>query len=352
MNDTSYSFDVNTSRQINVFLEFLKGNFLINKNMIRKVSVIIPVYNAERFLCECLDSVIAQTFTDFEVILVDDGSTDGSGAICDEYASIDNRVSVIHNNNGGVSAARNVGIERANGKWICFFDADDILFPDALENLIRRTADDVDSVCCGYVTINSNDEEIKQSCNREYEMRIDTNSALKDFIFVQYSDLNNFYLWNRIFRQSVISDNNIRFREDLYIKEDGLFLVQYLCRCRGEHLYSSCPVYKYRINKDGTMASFGAGLNKKSVSGFYARIECFHEIADSNASEELLELCREFIVIRYVGLLYSSVRKCQIKPIYVFKITYALLRNVSILDFIRFFVKRIWRKLNEKKVVD
>lgn len=93
-----------------------------------KISVIVPVYNAEKYLRRCVGSILAQTFTDFELLLVDDGSTDASGAICDEYASADARVRVFHKPNGGVSSARNLGLDNARGEWIAFADADDYLF--------------------------------------------------------------------------------------------------------------------------------------------------------------------------------------------------------------------------------
>src|SRR5690606_22590995 len=98
-----------------------------------KVSVIIPVYNTENYLRECLDSILAQTFTDFEVLLINDGSTDSSGKICDEYAEKDSRIKVFHKENGGVSSARNLGLDNAKGEWICFVDSDDEILQDALQ---------------------------------------------------------------------------------------------------------------------------------------------------------------------------------------------------------------------------
>lgn len=94
------------------------------------VSCIVPVYKVEQFLPQCIDSILAQTFTDFELILVDDGSPDNSGKICDEYAQKDSRIKVIHKENGGVSSARNAGLDAAKGEWICFVDSDDLISPD------------------------------------------------------------------------------------------------------------------------------------------------------------------------------------------------------------------------------
>ena len=102
------------------------------------ISIIVPVYNTEKYLRRCIDSVLAQTYQDFELLLIDDGSKDSSGAICDEYAAQDARVRVFHKENGGVSSARNVGLDNARGEWITFVDADDWIESDMLELLLRK----------------------------------------------------------------------------------------------------------------------------------------------------------------------------------------------------------------------
>ena len=99
----------------------------------QKISIIIPVYNAEKNLCSTVDSILSQNSLDYELLLIDDGSQDQSGKICDEYASQDCRVRVFHKQNGGVSSARNLGIDKATGEWIFFVDSDDIVLPSALE---------------------------------------------------------------------------------------------------------------------------------------------------------------------------------------------------------------------------
>ena len=101
------------------------------------ISVIIPVYNVEKFLAECVDSVLAQTYTDWEAILVDDGATDASGAMCDAYAAKDPRIRVIHRENGGLSAARNTGLKAARGEYVYFLDSDDYIEPDTLALLLE-----------------------------------------------------------------------------------------------------------------------------------------------------------------------------------------------------------------------
>ncbi|MDR0422523.1 MAG: glycosyltransferase, partial [Proteiniphilum sp.] len=105
------------------------------------ISVIVPVYNVEKYLRKCLESILAQTYTSFELLLVNDGSTDGSGQICDEYAQKDSRVQVFHQENKGVSRARNLGLERAKGKWVAFIDSDDWVDSTYLEHLLEGDED-------------------------------------------------------------------------------------------------------------------------------------------------------------------------------------------------------------------
>lgn len=108
-----------------------------------KVSVIVPVYNVELYLNQCIDSILRNTFTDYELLLIDDGSTDNSGKICDEYAMNDCRIKAYHKTNGGVSSARNLGIEKANGEWMTFIDSDDLIDENFLNNLYKPLCDNI-----------------------------------------------------------------------------------------------------------------------------------------------------------------------------------------------------------------
>ena len=123
----------------------------------KKISVIVPVYNAEEFLPQCLDSILAQTLTELEIICIDDGSPDNSGKILDDYAKKDNRIIVIHQNNGGVSLARNTGIKNAAGKYIGFVDPDDWIDKDFYQNLYQAAEDyQADIVGTGFCSFKNN----------------------------------------------------------------------------------------------------------------------------------------------------------------------------------------------------
>ena len=110
------------------------------------LSIITPVYNTASYLPDCFESILSQSFQDFELLLVDDGSTDGSGDVCDIYAQRDSRIRVFHKENGGVSSARNLALDNAKGEWVYFVDSDDELLPNGLETMVNCTSDDVDIV--------------------------------------------------------------------------------------------------------------------------------------------------------------------------------------------------------------
>ena len=126
----------------------------MNKNP--KISIIVPVYNAEQYLRRCIDSILNQSFTDFELILIDDGSKDKSSDICDEYAAKDSRVRIFHKENGGVSSARNVGLDNSCGEWVAFVDADDEIEDGYLN--IRKSFENSDVIQKPYIIVNNNNE--------------------------------------------------------------------------------------------------------------------------------------------------------------------------------------------------
>ena len=193
------------------------------------VSVIVPVYNAEGVVSRGVDSILAQSYQDFELILVDDGSTDNSGAICDNYAQQDGRVKVVHQENAGVSAARNAGLKVAQGEWVTFVDSDDIVLDGFLESLVAAVnrEERIDLAYCGYAIIDGS-TSIKTYRSATYigkEQLHDVLSSTK--LLYRCSP------WAKFFRRSIITDNGLQFDENLTISEDRLFLYQYLIHVRG-----------------------------------------------------------------------------------------------------------------------
>lgn len=179
------------------------------------ISVIVPVYNSENTLVRCVDSILSQTFSDFELLLVDDGSTDSSGKMCDDYGLKDNRVYVFHKKNGGVSSARNVGLDNASGKWIAFCDSDDYVDSCWLSTFIESCKDEVEIVVQSTGISNSKK-------NRPFE------GTVSAFLELFYDVYVIGYVWNKLFLKSVIDKYCHRFDESFVFLEDEMFVCKYL----------------------------------------------------------------------------------------------------------------------------
>lgn len=172
-----------------------------------QISVIVPVYKVEKYLHECVDSILAQTFRDFELILVDDGSPDNCGAICDEYAAKDSRIRVIHQENQGVSAARNAALDAAKGEFIAFVDSDDVVNVHYLEVLLSGMDKDTDIVSCSFSVWSINPVERLADIGEVNFVKYDAVSA----IIALYGNSNNLYVtpWGKLYRTETIGE--IRF---------------------------------------------------------------------------------------------------------------------------------------------
>ena len=198
------------------------------------ISVIVPVYQAESLLPQCVESVLSQTFSDWELLLVDDGSRDGSPALCDSYAAREPRIRVFHKPNGGVSSARNLGLEQAAGQCIAFLDADDAFEPAALETLwyLREKAG-ADSAGCAHFKVQANGQQqtelllpagiYEAAAIREKILWPLTGDRLRPPLF-------NGFIWRFLFDAAILRDNAITF-EGAYL-EDELFLMEYFSNAR------------------------------------------------------------------------------------------------------------------------
>lgn len=196
------------------------------------VSIIVPVYNAEQYIENCINSILAQNFKDFELILVDDGSTDLSGEICDRFALNDKRVRVLHLSNAGVSSARNAGIEHSAGDFIMFCDSDDYVSPDWMEKLYNRAINAPDCLALGGYTIH----DLRGKTGRHELITYDKESCNKADFFEVCLKLLFYVVWNKIFNAEIIKKNNLRFNSDISLGEDLLFCLDYL-RLSGDKIY-------------------------------------------------------------------------------------------------------------------
>lgn len=209
------------------------------------VSVVIPVYKTEKYLAECIESVLAQTLEDFEMILVDDGSPDGSGAICDAYAKKDSRIRVFHKENGGVTSARRLGVERSRAEWITFVDSDDKLFPNALRDLTEAAEKHPDA------------DLVEGIADRGFSSNRESWRERKAEALEYATELASYRLfwstgpWGKILRKSVINVSEaMNVPERFYFAEDFLMLVRFATKMRGALKINSL-VYSYRKNEEG-----------------------------------------------------------------------------------------------------
>ena len=213
--------------------------------MIDKVSIIVPVYNIENYIRVCVESILAQTYASLELILVDDGSKDNSGILCDEYAVIDPRVKVIHKENGGVSSARNAGLRQAKGDWIMHVDGDDWIEPDMIESLIEAAkATEADLVFSDFIKYgpNAGNNQLP-SWNSD---KIDSMSRYIAYVMTT--------IWGSIAKRSLYIDHSLKSPEGISYCEDFHLIVR-LCHYAKKIANVHRPFYHYRYRPTSIMSN-------------------------------------------------------------------------------------------------
>lgn len=218
-----------------------------------KISIIVPVYNVEDYLEECIESIINQTYKNIEIIIINDGSTDNSGVICDKYSKKDKRIRVFHQENKGVSSARNFGIKNATGKYIMFVDADDYLELNTIEALCKHKLKD-SLVIFGYNKIYKN----KIIEKKENNFNVKTKLEMTRMLF--FNDNIGGFIANKIFDKRIIDKNSLLFNEELSYCEDLVFVCEYI-KYITKFKYINCSLYNYRMRKSSTSYSFFTGNN-------------------------------------------------------------------------------------------
>ncbi len=254
------------------------------------ISVIIPIYNVKEYLPQCLDSLLNQTYTSFEALLVDDGSSDGSEKICDEYAEKDSRFIAIHKKNSGVSDARNMALEQAKGKYITFLDSDDWLEPDAYETLYVKMKEHNPDVVFGV-------------CERLYRQFFDNEpdgsvtmisdrDVLTSYVKPEYKPHILKALWDKLYTREIIGD--VRFKPGHH--RDGTFNTEVMCKAR-KVLFVGKLIYHYRDERPGSITNTGI-----SERIFTDKIPVLTE-----QIEDLKRVGREDLAKRQIVFFYSEV---------------------------------------------
>lgn len=247
------------------------------------VSIIVPIYNVEKYLRRCIDSILSQTFISFELLLIDDGSTDASGAICDEYALVDRRIHVTHQINRGVSAARNVGLDKSVGKYVCFVDSDDWVTSDYLATLMEQVQG-FDVLFFGFFLRYNDESSMSLSLRRQCAV----NEIEKEQLMLSlckndigYNVLG--YAFDKIFRRNLIEKYNLRFDENICLGEDEIFALAYCLKA--QYLKVIPDVLYYYSPRVGGLAS-----QKESYKSCYSKYKALVDNIIDMGSSEMLEM--------------------------------------------------------------
>ena len=242
------------------------------------VSVIVPVYNVQQYLPQCIESILAQTYQRLEIILVDDGSTDGSGKLCDEFAQRDRRIKVIHVTNGGPAKARNTGLDCATGEYIVFVDSDDYVSEDWLDILFNGIQSGTGLFCAAYTDISIYG---KVNCN-DFLVEEYTKPELIKCVLSGTGGV----LWGKIFRRSIIKQENIRLPEYLFMCEDLIFVLDYI-RYIDSWSASNRSIYFYnRLNSNSISQKINYQYIDNNIQ-FYRELE--YKLIELNLSADIIK---------------------------------------------------------------
>ena len=293
------------------------------------VSIIIPAYNVERYIGPCLDSIIAQTFTDFEVIAVNDGSTDNTGAILDAYASRDERIRIIHTPNGGVSSARNAGIEAARGEYFLFFDGDDFAEPYTVADLVWTMRDkESDVLIYGYHRWR--DGKITQTCLPIFEERLyEGTEIIPELLsrFVGFSceginkwlggDKDGLYvenpaLWRCMSNAELIRENRLAFDTNLKIGEDTVFISDLLSCAKRCYVLHKC--YYYLVYRESSAIAVYEKNAAKKLDGKQRLLTARNELTDrvmGRSGINIKDYWQGTVVMSGIELAFLFAKKCS-----------------------------------------
>ncbi len=263
-------------------------------------SIIIPVYNVQNFLRQCIDSVLEQKTEDYEILLIDDGSTDASGKICDEYASKDKRIRTFHQQNGGLGVARNTGILNAKGTWILFLDSDDYWIPDTLEKIGKCIIENKQRCLFAFRYMEDHDGQICSPPQKGFESGLDVIVDFSQFL-AKYEMTAGWAVWKLVIHRKLLyQEEALLFLDNVSHGEDLYWLIRLFQRA-GEITYCNEDVYRYRI-RQGSLSETDA-LNcfkwRESLNNTFDWF-CLHEEFDSG------DCIKEYIAMHYLPHIFDS----------------------------------------------
>lgn len=251
------------------------------------VSIIIPVYRVEKYLSRCIDSVINQSYENIEIILVDDGSPDNCGYICDEYAKRDSRVKVIHKENEGVCVARNLGINVSTGDYIFFVDSDDYISKEAISVLLKHVKQiDADITIGNYNIFNQNNEVKQVNTFDEISLEKELLNSPQERYKYFFGNSFGIQVWNRLYKSSFIKKNNVMFEKQVYYGEDFLFNMKLFIRNPKICLVDSTTYFYYQ-NSESITNSYKENLAEQYL---YLLNSFYNYVKENNKLDENQDL--------------------------------------------------------------
>lgn len=306
-----------------------------------KFSVIIPVYMTEQYIKRCIESVLAQTFTDYELILVDDGSPDNCGAICDKYAKIDPRVVALHQENAGVSTARNRGIDAAQGEYVVFIDSDDWVSENYLLDL---SLTDADLVCNSFSIYDESGMLIKRHMLTPCKVSAENCEIIK---LLRDGALS--YMISKRFKTDIIKKHGIHFAKDINHSEDTLFIIDYL-QCSESIIVEDIDNYYYIRYKDRDTLSNGMTIEKLAMVCTANSMICKRLLPYGSEEYESLYYSRiGYNYISYIGNIKCSNLK---GAWHTFKAVSGILKNEDVQKVIEHSPDALWKLPVHKKIVE
>lgn len=316
-----------------------------NNTLNKKVSVIVPVYNVEKYLRRCVDSLLCQTYPNIEIILVDDGSTDKSGSICDEYLYIDKRIRVIHKKNGGLSSARNAGLEIAVGEYIGFLDSDDWARPEMIEFLLSIILkEDSEIAQCGFTPFYEKQqlsEYVEKDYVKEPTVNLSYIEAYNELYGIDVNNNINFITWNKLYKRGLF--DFLRFSEGMN-NEDVIMTAKIIALCSKISISNTAMVY-YMQRENSIMGE----QRKNKFKMAYEHFKAFKNISDyfeNHNDKELYLLTSKYTLMYSLSVLKAKnatkqARKqaiCAIKSIPTKAYKYLPIKKALICRMFKLFV--------------
>ena len=273
------------------------------------ISIIVPIYNVSKYLDKCVESILNQNYKNIELILVDDGSTDGSEKKCDDWAKKDSRVVVIHKENGGSADSRNVGMEAAKGDYIGFVDSDDWIAPEMYEKLMVAIQErNLDMAVCFFKAVSDENYVFN---NTEYPTTEYTGRDFANLIIAEKKPRISYAIWKCLYKREVIKD--IKFYKGVHYNEDAVFLIESLWNAK-KMAFIDAPMYYYRVHESSIS---NIDISEKRINDILFKCEWLLNYYGENANRSELKKVRKCIIDELLSYLrlaskQKSLNKCEV----------------------------------------